>query len=71
MTTKQENLVVLGLLSHLTEGQLYLEDVTGSIPISLKETVCTQLHVQYLFFISFFFYFDLFSLLDYSKSYFE
>jgi len=37
MSTKLTNLVVLGMLSHLTEGKLYLEDTTGSVPVSLKD----------------------------------
>ena len=33
------DIVVLGMLTHLTEGKLYLEDTTGTVPISLKDTV--------------------------------
>lgn len=39
MSTKLTNLVVLGMLTYLTEGKLHLEDMTGSVPISLKDTV--------------------------------
>ena len=39
MSTKLTNLVVLGMLTYLTEGKLHLEDITGSVPISLKDTV--------------------------------
>ncbi|XP_046460207.1 DNA polymerase epsilon subunit 2-like [Daphnia pulex] len=38
MSTKLTNLVVLGMLTYLTEGKLHLEDMTGSVPISLKDT---------------------------------
>jgi len=39
MSSKLTNVVVLGMLTHLTEGKLYLEDTTGSVPVSLKDTV--------------------------------
>lgn len=39
MSTKLTDVVVLGMLAHLTEGKLYLEDPTGTVPISLKDTV--------------------------------
>ncbi|XP_032795121.1 LOW QUALITY PROTEIN: DNA polymerase epsilon subunit 2 [Daphnia magna] len=38
MSTKLTNLVVLGMLTYLTEGKLHLEDTTGSVPVSLKDT---------------------------------
>ena len=39
------------MLSHLTEGKLYLEDTTGSVPVSLKDAV----NIQYFwFFYSFY-----------------
>jgi len=37
MSTKLTNLVVLGMLTYLTEGKLYLEDPTGSVPVSLSD----------------------------------
>ena len=39
MSSKLTNLVVLGMLSYLQEGKLYLEDPTGSVPVALKDTV--------------------------------
>ena len=45
MSTRLTNLVVLGMLTHLTEGKLYLEDPTGSVPVSLKEAVRFGVHI--------------------------
>lgn len=39
MSSKLTNLVVLGMLTYLTEGKLHLEDPSGSVPVNLKETV--------------------------------
>ena len=39
MSSKLSNLVVLGMLTYLTEGKLHLEDPSGSVPVNLKETV--------------------------------
>ncbi|EAT45964.1 AAEL002785-PA [Aedes aegypti] len=38
-TSKMKEVVVLGLLTQLTEGKFYLEDPTGVVPIDLRETV--------------------------------
>ncbi|XP_062555161.1 DNA polymerase epsilon subunit 2 [Armigeres subalbatus] len=38
-TSKMKEVVVLGLLTQLTEGKFYLEDPTGVVPIDLSETV--------------------------------
>lgn len=45
MSTKLTNLVVLGMLTYIKEGRLYIEDTTGSVPVSLKDTV--QTHSSY------------------------
>lgn len=37
ISTKLSNIVVLGMLVYLSEGKLYLEDPTGSVPVSLKD----------------------------------
>jgi len=39
VSTRLSDLVVLGMLTYLKEGQLFLEDPTGSVPVSLKDTV--------------------------------
>ncbi|XP_058059346.1 DNA polymerase epsilon subunit 2 [Anopheles bellator] len=38
-TSKMNDVVLLGLLTQLTEGRFYLEDPTGSVPIDLSSTV--------------------------------
>uniref|UniRef100_A0A8D8AUI9 DNA polymerase epsilon subunit n=2 Tax=Culex pipiens TaxID=7175 RepID=A0A8D8AUI9_CULPI len=38
-TSKMNEVVILGLLTQLTEGKFYLEDPTGVVPIDLSETV--------------------------------
>ncbi|ETN60561.1 DNA polymerase epsilon subunit 2 [Anopheles darlingi] len=37
-TSKMNDVVMLGLLTQLTEGRFYLEDPTGSVPIDLSTT---------------------------------
>ncbi|KFB46290.1 AGAP004614-PA-like protein [Anopheles sinensis] len=38
-TSKMNDVVLLGLLTQLTEGKFYLEDPTGAIPIDLSDAV--------------------------------
>ncbi|XP_055613280.1 DNA polymerase epsilon subunit 2 [Uranotaenia lowii] len=38
-TSKMNEVVILGLLTQLTEGKFYLEDPTGVVPIDLSQTV--------------------------------
>uniref|UniRef100_A0A182Q0Z7 DNA polymerase epsilon subunit n=1 Tax=Anopheles farauti TaxID=69004 RepID=A0A182Q0Z7_9DIPT len=41
-TSKMNDVVLLGLLTQLTEGRFYIEDPSGSVPIDISETIYSE-----------------------------